>query len=353
MAYIREIFKNTPDSHQTSPAYVLTIIRWNNRDTVNYNQPEAIVRKNFVVINDAINIEVNESKSSITGSLTVTLKAGDINYATAFAPGDYIVVNLLQDETKAIEVYNRASDGLSINRYDDGFKGVYKIQKIRRQIAVDPGSGQRMYQFTLHAFSFTELNSVIYFNPTAAASFAESKTLFVTTFSEWFNEKITSESNVQGILMSLTKALLGAGLNKGNFTMAISQNAQFIIPPSLAALLGKKADSTVVTDIYNFVYGVWKSGTGNTPASGFNPRIESFKDDPNFFVTTGGDGSILKGYNVLQVEDFNQKKIWSILQSYSNSAINESYTTNRVAKDGNVYPTVIFRQRRTARLLSY
>lgn len=355
MAYVRNLYQNTRDSHQTSPAYVLTIVRWNNRDTVNYKEPNELTRKNFVVINDAIDIQIGESKSNITGSLNVTLMAGDINYATAFHPGDYIIVNLLNDEKKAMEVYNRASDGLPINRYEDGFKGLYKIQKIRRQIVTDPSSGKKTYQFMLHAFSFTELNSVIYFNPTAAAALGGNEKLFLTRFSDFWSGIVTSDSNVQSLHMKLTKALLGSGLNKSDFTISESQNAEFIVPPSVSALMNRGNGKKTITDIYNFIYGVWKANGASTetnpnsdnikPGVGFNPNIKAFKSDKNFFVVSGGNAAQLKGYNTVQVEDFNQKKIWSIMQTYSNSAINESYTANRVGIDGNVYPSIIVRQK--------
>ncbi len=36
MGFIRDIAQNSVDSHQISPAYVLTFLRWSNRDTFNY-----------------------------------------------------------------------------------------------------------------------------------------------------------------------------------------------------------------------------------------------------------------------------------------------------------------------------
>ena len=361
--YIKKIVKNTPDSHQTSPAYCLTFIRWKNRDTINYEESPKLVRDPLVVINDCISVTTSESKSSLTPTVTMHLLAGDINYATAVAPGDFVIVNLVNDEVKARELAIKALNLQPINEYSDGFKGLYKIQKVRRKITVDQNTGIKQYSYTIHAFGFTELNNVIYYNPTAAAAFRENNLLFLTQFASFFTDKATSlgnESNVQDVLVLLVKALLGKGADQDDFTISASQNTHFLIPPSLGKLLGrsgrKKKDEIdktssdknkkplTVPDIYNFIFGVWgrPNGKASNPKNGFNPNLKPINGSNNFFKTKGKS---LQGWKIFGVEDFNQKKIWSILQSYLNGAINEAYTTTRIGPDGRVYPTVIFRQK--------
>lgn len=364
MAFRRVIYKNTDDSQQSSPAYVLTFVRWSNRDTINYSTDAQDTRRPLVVINDAISVQAVDSKASTTGSATVVLKAADINYATAVSPGDYLIVNLLNDEKKAVEVAERALVQKNINRYQDGFKGLYKIQKVRRQIVVNEQTGHKVYQYVIHAFSFSEFNTVIYYNPTATKAFRESRLLFLSQFADFWTTTSTDRgnlSNVQKILVKLTKALLGEGLrNKGKgLGIDSTSNDQFKVPKTVANLLGVRGVSGItIPDIYRFVFGIWK-GSSNTQISenevessvgtiarGFNRGITQIESNQTFFqVGKGGEGERLQGWRLLAAEDFNYKSIWSIIQSYMNSSINEAYTCNRVGVDGNVYPTMIVRQK--------
>lgn len=359
MAFTRTIYKNTKDSQQSSPAYVLTFIRWSNRDTINYNTPAEDTRRPLVVINDAVSVQTSESKSSVTGACNITLKAGDINYATAVAPGDFVFVNLLNDENTAVEVAERALGVQPINRYQDGFKGLYKVQKVRRQIVTDPGSGRKTYQYVVHAFSFTEFKTVIYYNPTAVKAFQESRLLFLSLFSDWWSTVSTDRdnlANVQKVLVKLVKALLGEGLrNKsGSLSIEATSNDQFKLPALVGRLMGIQSKRTLtVPDVYHFIFGIWKqasdktnegspSSNANSIAKGMNPSIKPFTGNSTFFKA-GNEN--LQGWRLVAAEDFNYKEIWSIIKSYMNAGINEAYTTNRVAPDGSVYPTMIIRQK--------
>lgn len=338
---------NSSDSHQISPSYVLTFVRWNNRDTTNYSEPDPfdLTRNPLVVISDCIQLEISNSKTTLTPNLNLVLKAGDTNYASAVGAGDYVLVNLLNDEQSAIRVAEKARDSKPINEYQDGFKGLFKIQKIRRKININPQNGTKTHFYVVHAFGFSELNTVIYFNPIASASFKEKETLFLSSFSkQWsgFATALKNVNNVQKALTVTTKGLLSIGINSAGLTVSASENSGFKIPPLLGKLLGRPKSKTI-SDVYNFIYGIWKKSTNaSTEKEFFNPGITRSTEGKNFYITNGGT---LKGFKVFAVEDFNYKQIWSILTKYSNSAINEGYTATRVSPDGRVYPTVIFRQK--------
>jgi hypothetical protein len=50
MGFTKEIKPNTVDSHQAAPAYVLTFLRWSNRDTLNYTNAQPLeVREPMIV----------------------------------------------------------------------------------------------------------------------------------------------------------------------------------------------------------------------------------------------------------------------------------------------------------------
>ena len=76
---------------------------------------------------------------------------------------------------------------------------------------------------------------------------------------------------------------------------------------------------------------------------GFNPNAKYHKNDSNFYTI----GKEIEGWRILAAENFNQKEIWSVLQSYLNGTVNEMYTTYRVSPENNnrVYPTVVVRQK--------
>jgi len=76
MAFVKEINPSSEDSHQTSPGYVLTFLRWSNRSTFYYKTIASSqeVRRPLVVYNDAINVKVTNSKAALTPTMTAVLK---------------------------------------------------------------------------------------------------------------------------------------------------------------------------------------------------------------------------------------------------------------------------------------
>ena len=99
-AFVKEIKMNSYDSHQTSPGMMLTCLRWGVRDTVNYPGDPLGTRDPMIVYNDMITCTVANTKVGLTPQLNVELKAGDINYATALHPGDFVILNMVNDNHK-------------------------------------------------------------------------------------------------------------------------------------------------------------------------------------------------------------------------------------------------------------
>src|SRR5579863_9630646 len=76
--------------HQVSPTWVLTFVRWSNRDTERVtNVSSTNVRIPLVVENDCIAVSTTSSKGTLTPSVTATLVMTDVNYETDVAPGDF------------------------------------------------------------------------------------------------------------------------------------------------------------------------------------------------------------------------------------------------------------------------
>ena len=354
-AYIKNINPNSPDSHQVSPSVMLTFIRWSNRSTYNYTAPRNEVREPLVVINDAVNVTVSNSKSSITPSLSAVLLAGDVNYSTAIHPGDFVFVNMvnwedsiaiIDDNGKDIKgnsLRNRALSEKPINRINDGFKGLFKVQSVRRNLRVDPNSGAKTYFFELQAFGFTEFNTVMYYDPLIFKQLEGNIRLFQQQFDSFFGDTKSKKNifSIQDTIPILISCLLGQGRRKNNNKIPNDTITHFEVPGSVGNLLGVKANNAI--DIYNIIIGIWGSGGSFANlASGMNPNIKRDKELPSNFYSTG---STLQGRKLIDAEYWNNVKIWDILSKYQNSLINEMYTTYRVSPEGSVMPTLILRQK--------
>lgn len=354
MAYTRNIGKNSSDSHQTSPAYVLTFTRWRNRDTLNYKSEDFLtVRSPLVVVNDAVSIVVTTVKNSPTPTFQCRLRQGDLNYLTAVHPGDFVIVNMVNFEEKAMEIRQRALASKPINKYDDGFKGVFKINAVNQALTVD-ANGNKEYVVDITARGFDELNTLLYYNPAIVdESNRASPLFFLSQFDKNWKDLVQRKesNNVQNLVKSVIKTTIGTGTKKvvkGD----IPQNKipRYLMPPQLGRLLNRKGKTLYASDINNYYLGIWNPGfsassnsSGNRPPEqGFNAGF-SESGDGNFFDT--GSGFELPGSRQIAMQDFQNVKVWSLLKNYSNPVLNETYATYRVAPDGYIYPSIVVRQK--------
>jgi hypothetical protein len=360
MAYVYPINQNTKDSHQTSPCYLLTFLRWANRDTANFDEAEFLkLREPMLVVNDCIGLSVSSSKANHIHTAQMVLLAGDINYSTAVAPGDFVMINMLDDDEVLFgkggtatnpgpsSLYTRAGAKKPINHAHDGFKGCFKIQSVTRNIQVNPQSGQKMYSFQISAAAFTEFNQVMYFDPNQRDSSENPGNLVAINFaaSEEWNEAVLKKTNaVDDIFKVLIELLLGKGFNniypqKAALTRNFNQN--FLIPPAVCSLMGIKAGQTPkAADLFNYYVGIQQYASGSTQAQRMNPS--NAQRSGHFIESALGK---LSGAILLQGEPFGQVTAWSILSQYSNSLINEMYTTYKLTPEGDIMPCVVYRQK--------
>lgn len=336
--------------HQTSPAWVLTFVRWENRDTFRVKgTPFSEVRDPLVVENDCIQVTTSVSKGNLTPSMQATLIMSDVNYETSIAPGDFVLVNMLNWESDARRVANAARAKKAINGQNDGFKGVFKVQGVRRVISVDPNTGTRIVLFKIDAFAFTEYNNTIYFNPYLVDpnQDQQNQLLFASYIGKDWQNLINGKglTNVQDIIAVLIQSFIGAGISdegrlEKNGTVK-SPNVHFFMPQLVGKLLGVEGVKAA-KDIYVHIFGVQKyaGGSSNTKLSvGLNPAGLSQKFQRIYYTATpcGGD-------SFLKPEYWNQVKAWSIINQYTNAPLNELFTCFRVSPNGRVMPTVVFRQ---------
>lgn len=343
--------------HQVSPAWVLTFIRWDVRDTLRAipstpNRRELLqVRDPLVVENDCVQVAVVNNKSVLTPSVVAILKETDVNYETAIAPGDFMFVNMLNWEKDARKIVLKSIGKTdSINGENDGFKGIFKVQSVRKIESIDPISGIKRVFIKVTGFAFTEFNNNIYFNPYLRRDNQgtdQDDLLFITNINTDYSQLMRTDNNIfcQDIIKHLICSFIGTGVSDLGSTrvndIPITPNTHFYIPQQVGTLLGLSSVSAA-KDVYNYIFGIQQYGSainGVSLSNGMNPNN---LNPPNgkFYYTN----QMCTGNTRLKAEYWNNSNAWSIINQYTNSPVNEIYTCFRISPEGRVMPTVIMRQ---------
>lgn len=338
--------------NQSAPAWVLTFVRWGVRDTLRTTSADPLLtREHLVVENDCISVSTTNNKNSHTPSMSAVLVMTDVNYLTAVAPGDFVIVNMLNWDKDARRVADAARAGQAINGVNDGFKGIFKVQSVRRMLTVGP-NGEKAVAFRINGFAFTEFNNTIYFNPYMISEQDKKNTLlFITQLGSDWALKVTDKgfNSPDQIILFLIQSFIGAGVSgqgqsDKNGTLK-SANVHFFMPRMVGNLLNL-TNVTAAKDIYNLLFGVQTYGGSGTNAGTTGPSPSAMNpagitSDDGIVYNTGNP---CEGRSLLATEFWNQVNAWSILQQYLNSPLNEMYTTFRLTPDGDVSPTLVLRQ---------
>ena len=360
-AYVYPIVPNASGSgetdgvHQTSPAWVLTFIRWEVRDTLRTLSTDGldystIATRPLVVENDCIQLSVSDSKSVLTPSMTATLVITDTNYETDIAPGDFVFVNMLNWESHARKLADKARAMQAINGPHDGFKGFFKVQSVRKALQTDPKTGTRYYAVKITGFAFTEFNNSIYFNPYLIDKSDQNLLLFTSLLNvDWAAIQSSKGLNqIQQLVKALIQCFVGTGFTdqgkKVQDATITTANTHFYMPQGVGNLLGLSGLQSA-KDAYNYLFGIqsYSANQNQTPAQGMNPTgVPSNATDTDRFIFI--PNSPVEGVTVTKPEYWNQNKAWSILNQFTNAPLNELYTCFRISPNGSIMPTMVFRQ---------
>jgi hypothetical protein len=335
-AYTYDLKSKSVDHYQSSPTWLCTFIRWTNRDTLNFasaSGPETKLstRDVMCVKNDCIAFSISGNKSSPSQQIQLTLKSPTIDYSAAIGTGDFLCFNILGSEKEIDEVEKLAKQLKPINDFKQGFKGLYKVHSVTKKISIQPESGTKFVVYQISAFSFTELNNKLYFQPLLTQLDANNQGLYLARLgTEAARLNFTKNGrNAQDIIKTFIDSTLGNKSFSTNYSGDkddISPNTQFYIPSSVGNLLGiePKGSNFTVKDIMSYIYGIQKYDS------------QTFLPTPNL--------EPIQGTFLVQVDYFNQTPLWSVLNQYLNSPINEMYTCFRTNADNQVVPHVIVRQ---------
>ena len=346
--------------HQSSPSWVVTFVRWEFRDTfrTHVSKPTT-VRAPMVIENDCLSVDVSVSKETLTPSVRAVFVETDVNYEAALEPGDFMFVNMLNWPRDSRRVADQARAQQPINGVKDGFKGVFKVQSVRKTISVDPTTGIKTVLFNIDGFAFTEFNNTIYFNPNLInTKNLQNQALFIGDISTAWASMVAKEGvpYIQEVIAFLIQNFIGNALNpKADNPLGLAEtpNVHFLVPSLVGRLLGntnsskensKDLKATIAAkDIYQYLFGIqqYSNNSKQTLAVGMNPsNLRREQKYPNFSYTS----KECEGNSLLKPEYWNQVKAWSILNQYTNSPLNELFTCFRVSKAGRIMPTMIFRQ---------
>lgn len=349
---------------QTSPSWVLTFVRWETRDLLRTpTKTPYAVRPPLIVENDCIQINVSDNKGVLTPSMSATLVQTDINYSTEIHPGDFVFVNILNWEEDSKKIIEKIEKSQPINEKDDGFKGFFKVQSVRKTISSNPNTGTKTVLVRIEGFAFTEFNNTIYFNPNLINLKVLANTgLYIADIAGAWSDLVSKSGKpyIQEIIKFLIKAFIGSGPitknvkdDTGKINLLLSSNQHFILPRLVGQLLGTvKPDAkdnkqfvsvTSAKDIYLYLFGIqdYENTNSNDPSIAMNPSNLLNKNQKSGFLFTK---NYCKGNSILKPEFWNSVTLWSILNQYTNSPLNELYTCFKLSSFGRVMPTVIFRQ---------
>lgn len=343
--------------NQSSPSWVLTFVSWNVRDTLRSVSTENVsadifaVREPLVVENDCVQVSVSDSKGTLTPSMNCVLLETDVNYATAIAPGDFVFVNMLNwdSDARRVSLIARNKTPGTINGLKDGFKGIFKVQGVRKVISVDPSTGTKMVLYKINGFAFTEFNNSIYFNPylrTEDEGTGKDNLLFIGNIGADYKQLVLAAKAplCQDLIRCLIQSFIGQGVSdRGAVSVGdipVTANTHFYIPGLVGQLLGVSG-AKAAKDIYSYVFGIQKYSGGQKQdlAEGMNPS-NLIAPSNGFYMTD----TPTNGQTALKTEYWNQVKAWSIINQYVNQPLNELYTCLRISPKGNVMPTVVMRQ---------
>lgn len=347
-----DLYKKTlyDDSHQVSPAWMVTFVRFHQRSEQKKNPVGAnglATRPIMPVISDCISLTVSQTKGNFAHSAEMTLVSGDINYMTAVAPGDYFLVNMVEDEGRIPDLYNRAKNAKPINGYNDGFKGIFKIQSVHQMFQI-AGNGEKRLVYRVTGYAFGEFNNTIYFNPFLVQEYMTTPLFFLTAISDGWNKKVKdgTYNSVQNIILALydafvgkaIKALAGGELQQG---LEKTPNRPYELPADAMKLMGCKGSNSC--DIINVISGKQDYRVSSSPDEA-NRLMPILKNVRGRHYTTN---KFLEGHSYAKPEYFSQIKVWDILNQYLNGTINEMFTTFKPDPSGNglVLPSLIIREK--------
>ena len=326
--------------------------------------------KPLVITDDCYQITISKTKADHRKRLTAALKQTDVNYLAEIKTGDWVFAWLVNNETDFKDLVAKIEAGKQANEFNSGLKFMGRATSVRKVGVRD--EHQHVASYNLQCGGFEELDSNLFYDNSLASSDVLEKdigqwlTRLGVDVQKLFGYDADSNiepNNINRIIPTILDLIVGAGPGArgedGVIGVAaaddktVAAEPQFtetapyayVAPIMAGQLLGKgSADVSrhvmAYADLLELVQGVQsysnKEGTGM-----FVPDLKSADSTPTRRVCSAGE---MLGTFLPFLPDLANKPMWTVFQQFLNPVINEIYTCMRVNSDGNIVPTMVFRQ---------
>jgi hypothetical protein len=367
-AIMAEAFNNQKDSHNQASNYTA------NAD----NSTLGAVKSMLVVRHDCTSLSITSNKSNHVASLQAVLRNSGTEYLSELMPGDWMFAWIVNDEKKYESLYNRILSLSRANHFDDGLKFVGRVHDIRKAIIQSP-QGPRTIQYNLTGQGFGELDSTVFFDPLLTMHdmgvgdfLARLDIAFASVYEQAASEVSSGRGGLRPskAIPALLNALVGRGIDSSKFgrneglqpvnglTAEAEAPFAYCVPEGVGRLLGVRRKSKThglysYADVLDTFIGKQKysDNSGNNsprallPDGISNTSRELVESDDSKDVNRHYTGHPLEGEYFPTAIQFSQKTVWTILNEFLNSSVNEMYTSLRWTPRGGVFPTLVARQK--------
>lgn len=399
MALEYKVKRTSSDSHQLTPFWIIKVIRFANRRTLDVNKlgtqvfnvssdeatSKPVEEMLPLYIGDCHSWSLSSSKSSHISAANFQCMHSDTDYTTEIVPGDWVLMWVLNSKSEYDRVLEKIKNDERSNAWGDGFKFMGRMQTINKS-KVRSANGPLIISYQMMAAGFTELDNQIFYHPAYSAHFntdgakmgfwlsLDKELQGLMSLAEDSRQPLKS----QVVVPRLLKALLGQDSVSGNAGSTVSggqapsPNSAYLVPNTVSKLVSNKYSKTYDRLLRAYI-GIQKySGTNNDPGAGFSkdssalignagstlykvdskipqeakvfiPELRGDRPDylPSIWYETSGE---LGAQFLFLPGPFTGQSVWSIIYNYVNAPIDEMYTCMRVDPYGYIMPTLMVRQ---------
>lgn len=333
----------------------------------------------YVLDGDVTQWNTSSSKGAYIGGLNMTLRYGNNDWLQKLAPGDWCLFWAFEDVGTYQEVLGRLrkfykpkidseypefeyqGNTQSLNNFECGLKFIGRLSSIRRHTG-RVATGAYNVSYAVQARSFTEFNSVLYYNDLLAFSY-KSVSQFFGDFGpggKRFFEDLLIKGSKNGeqdgfvnntkLIPNLANIVLGSGPGGRSVNQSSgigdqlknSPNQKFLIPKILGKMLGfAEKESQTVSDILTYYVG---QQTHNNKSDDKKPYLKMLPDEGQQEGNVHYTSIPFNDYMLIQPIDLKGKSTWSLMQQWLNEPLNEMFTCLKCDKEGRILPSVVVRR---------
>lgn len=160
-----------------NPSWVVSFVRFKTPGVMFRGDEDPFQERPMLVVeNDCVNVDVSNPKSSFAKTAQLTMKIGEIYYANAVAPGDWVFIWMSDQQDDMEQILDRlmnnqngtnrrlekSDNNIQLNNWYSGLKFVGRVHSVPAAHTISAG-GQQMLAQTINCQAFLELASSVYY----------------------------------------------------------------------------------------------------------------------------------------------------------------------------------------------